>query len=161
MDRAPGSPGPTGSAVKGLDTPILLGLLEGDRATQGLLAELEGEELCTTVLNLFELGVVAKTGPRIGRDQRARTLERLRSRLTVLEIDPRAAELASGYSSRATSKGVSSPTWLILGALESHGCQTWFTTREARFPESSKKVHVTIIEHSTPKTRIVRKSATA
>ncbi|MCI4358256.1 MAG: PIN domain-containing protein [Thermoplasmata archaeon] len=123
--------------MKGLDTPVLLGLLRGDPRVTALLRKWEGEELCTTSVNLFELETIARTGRAPGRERRLAAIERLRRKLTVLPIEERSARLAAQQAARATLAGASSASWLILGALQAGGCNEWATVREACFPDSS------------------------
>ena len=111
--------------MKGLDTSVLLGLLEGDGASRALVGRLRGVEVATTEANLLELALISGHGP--GRLQRARreVLGRLRRKLTVLPIDSRAIELATRRLERAPEP--TPPLVLaMLGALESNGCDELF-----------------------------------
>jgi predicted nucleic acid-binding protein len=123
--------------VKGLDTPVLLGLLRGDPKVNALLRKWEGEELCTTSLNLFEVETIARRDRSAGRERRLASIERLRRKLTILPVDERAAQLAAIEASRTDQNGSASPSWLILGALLGGGCSEWATVREANFPQAS------------------------
>jgi predicted nucleic acid-binding protein len=141
---------PRGAGVRGLDTPVLLGLLRGDARVSAFLRRAEAEDLCTTVINLFELEAIARSDRAPGRERRLSSLERLRRKVTVLPIDERATELSAQEASRAEAPAAPPSTWLILGALLSGGCSEWITTREARFP-SAAGLKVTLLDRSTTK----------
>jgi hypothetical protein len=130
--------------VKGLDTPVLLEVLEGRGAAAKLLKRLTGEELCTTELNLFELEAIARQERGSATDRRLAALEHLRRGLTVLPIDEKAVRAAASKW-REGGQGLSSQTWLVFGALEANGCTEWFTSRSAAFPKVASKVRVTRI----------------
>ncbi|MGA8302531.1 MAG: PIN domain-containing protein [Thermoplasmata archaeon] len=112
--------------MKGLDTPVLLAILHDSPPAKELLKGLRGEELATTEINIFELGVLAAAAPRRLRGGREATLSRLRRRLTVLAIGPEsvreAARCAKG-NSRADYQS------LVWGTLAGAGCDEWITTR--------------------------------
>jgi predicted nucleic acid-binding protein len=120
--------------MKGLDTPVLLGLLRGESRVTSLLRKWEAEELCTTTINLFELETLARAGRVPGRERRLASLERLRRKLTILPVDEKSAKVAAQEAAKAEGSTASAPNWLILGALLTAGCSEWITTREARFP---------------------------
>ena len=126
----------------GLDTPILLAVLHGEKGTQELLRSLEGEELATTELNLLELLAIASlSAPRV-RAARQAAVDRLRQKLTVVPIDA-----AAGTRKFFQQKGPRSASDLIelavLGAMDSHGCSRWIT-KGAR-PTGRWKFRVTIL----------------
>ena len=130
--------------MKGLDTSVLLGLLEEDPAVRKLLGRLRGVELATTEANLLELELLAAHGS--GRHRRARrlALERLRRKITVLPIDSRAIDqVGSRLAPRAEPP---MPTVLaMLGALESNGCDELFV-REALPIDGRWKLRITSVE---------------
>ena len=74
---------PRGSTMKGLDTPVLLEILEGGPSAAKLLNRLSGEELCTTEANFFELEAIARSGARAALEKRLAALARLRRGMTV------------------------------------------------------------------------------
>ena len=113
--------------MKGLDTPVLVHLLHGSPSAQALLKSLRGEELATTELNLYELGVLAAQGPRSARGARLKALAGLRRRISVLPIGPAATEEAQRLSSGlGRTSGYEAIVW---GAMISAGCQEWITTK--------------------------------
>ena len=119
--------------MKALDTSVLLALLEGDRSARDLLRKLREVEIATTEANFLELAYLAAHGsPRL-RGRRRESLGRLRRKLTVLPIDPRAvAEAESGV---LRGEAPTSPLLAgMLGALEAAGCDELFTSdpRECR-----------------------------
>ena len=130
--------------MKALDTPVLLEVLRGRESIRNVLKALGSEELATTEINLYELEVVARAGPRQGRERRLAAIERLRRKLTVLPIDARGVRAAA---QRGLGRiGDSSPlVSLMMGAAESAGCTELLTTRSARFPKDSGKVKVRIV----------------
>jgi predicted nucleic acid-binding protein len=137
--------------MKGLDTPVLLGLLRGEPRMTALLRKLSGEELCTTTVNLFELETIARSDPAPGRDRRLAAVEQLRRKLTILPIDERSAGLAAVERSKASvGSGGAAPSWLILGALLAGRCSEWITTAGASFP-SSGELKVVVVDRSGPK----------
>jgi hypothetical protein len=112
--------------MKALDTPVLLGLLEGNASVREQLRRLRGMELATTEANLLELAYLAGRGTRRARVERLAALSRLRRRITVLPIDSRAIEAAS----RRVSLDEPSPApqvLAMLGALEANGCDELLT----------------------------------
>src|SRR5208283_1659005 len=90
--------------MKGLDTSVLLALLEGERGTRDLLKQLRGVELATTEANLLELSYLAARGPPRTQVARRRAVDRLRRKLTVLPIDNRAVEQAGRRLGRGSDK---------------------------------------------------------
>jgi predicted nucleic acid-binding protein len=125
--------------MKALDTPVLLELLRGRPSLGAILKSLEAEELATTEINLFELEVIARSGPRHGRDHRRAGLDRLRRKLTVLPIDARAVQAASALSNGRLHDATASE-WLMLGAASASGCSEWVTTSAARYPKDLGKL---------------------
>ncbi len=130
--------------MKAIDTPVLVELLRGRPTARSLLKHLQGEELATTEINLFELEAIACAGPRKGRDNRRAALERLRHKLTVLPIDARAVSAAAALS-MGRLETVSSSEWLMLGAASASGCSEWLTTNSARPPKDLGKLVVKLI----------------
>jgi len=128
--------------MKGLDTPVLLEILEGRPSAVKLLKRLTGEELCTTESNLFELEAIARLDKGGPLERRLAAVERIRRGVTVLPLDERAAR-AAGARCRGGGQGLSSQTWLIYGALEANGCTEWLTSRFAAFPNVPGKVRLT------------------
>lgn len=112
--------------MKGLDTSILLALLEGDPGTRKLVIRLRGVELATTTINLLELAYLAARGPSRSRVARRHALERLRRKLTVLPIDGRAVEEAGRRLGKGSEK---TPPHVLamLGAFEANGCDELFS----------------------------------
>jgi predicted nucleic acid-binding protein len=130
--------------MKALDTPVLLELLRG-RATLGpVLKSLEGEELATTEINVFELEAIARAGPRHGRELRRAAIDRLRRKLTILPIDARAVQAAAAMSV-GRLHGASPAEWLMLGAAGASGCSEWVTTSATRYPRDLGKLPVRVI----------------
>jgi predicted nucleic acid-binding protein len=135
----------------GLDTPVLLSLLRGESTAKALIRRLEAEEVGTTSINLFELETLARLDSSAGKEHRLAALDRLRRKLTILPIDDRSAATAAGYASKDPSHTVPAANWVILGALEAHGCSEWVTLPGSHFPRASKSVRVTILGHSASK----------
>ena len=136
--------------MKGLDTSVLLGLLEGDSSVLRQISRLRGVELATTEVNLLELALIAGHGPARAQRSRRGALERLRRKLTVLPIDGRAIDLVTRRLDRS---GEASPPLVLamLGALESSGCDELFVRDPLRV-DSRWKLKVTRIADSHPKT---------
>ena len=130
--------------MKALDTPVLLELLRGRSGVGPILKSLEGDELATTEINLFELDAIARAGPRHGRDQRRAAIDRLRRKLTVLPVDARAVQAAGALSAGRVHEATSSE-WLMLGAASAYGCSEWITTPGARLPRDLGKLSVKIL----------------
>jgi PIN domain len=131
------------SPVKGLDTPVLLEILHGTVASRRLLKSLQGEELATTELNVFELQHVASQGPKSARAGRQKTLVALRRRLTVLPITTASVdEVARNGPSRPLAAGYGPLIWATLTAA---GCGEWITTRAAAPPKAATKLRVRIL----------------
>ena len=117
--------------MKGLDTSVLLGLLEGDGPSRALIGRLRGIEVATTEANLLELALIAGHGPARLQRSRREVLVRLRRKLTVLPIDGRAVELVGRRLERAIEP--TPPLVLaMLGALESNGCDELFVREPIR-----------------------------
>jgi len=86
--------------MKGLDTPVPLALLEGDRSARDLFRKLREVEVATTETNFLEIGYLAARGaPRV-RAGRREALGRLRGKFTVHPIDPRGVAGAEGCVTR-------------------------------------------------------------
>jgi predicted nucleic acid-binding protein len=130
--------------MKGLDTPVLLDILEGRPSARKLLRRLAGEEICTTEANLLELESIARRERGGSLDRRLAAVERLRRGLTVLPLDERATRTAASRM-RGVSQGVSGLGWLIFGALETNGCGEWFTRKGAAFPAGTSKLKVSYL----------------
>jgi predicted nucleic acid-binding protein len=130
--------------MKGLDTSVLLALLEGERGARDLLSHLQGVELATTEVNLLELSYLAARGPPRARAARRGALDRLRQKITVLSIDGRAVEQA-GRRLRRGSEKTPPHVLAMLGAFEANGCEELFTHETAIDPGkwSFKTTHVT------------------
>ncbi|HEY1197703.1 MAG TPA: PIN domain-containing protein [Thermoplasmata archaeon] len=119
--------------MKGLDTSVLLALLEGERGARDLLIRLRGVELATTEVNLLELSYLTAHGPPRIRVARREALDRLRRKITVLPIDGRAVEQAGRRLGKGSEK---TPPHVLamLGALEASGCDELFTREPAVDP---------------------------
>jgi len=112
--------------MKGLDTSVLLALLEGHSAAVGLVKRLRGVELATSEANLLELTQIASQSPARSRAARRQALDRLRQKITVLPIDSRAVERVARHLSRDTELFPVS-VLAMMGALEANGCDELFT----------------------------------
>ncbi|HTT46133.1 MAG TPA: PIN domain-containing protein [Thermoplasmata archaeon] len=113
--------------MKALDTSVLLALLEGDQSARELVRKLRDVEIVTTEANFLELAYVAARGSARIRGRRREALGRLRRKLTVLSIDPRAVAEAEGRVLRGDAP--SSPLVSgMLGAFEAAGCDELFTS---------------------------------
>lgn len=131
--------------MKGLDTPVLLALLEGAPKARALVRALSGEELATTEVNLFEIELIGRRDKSPGKERRMQALERLRRKLTVLSIDEEATRRAAVIAASARQSAPEG-TWLCLGAAEAHGCSEWITTAAGAPPSSSARIKVTTLE---------------
>jgi predicted nucleic acid-binding protein len=131
--------------MKGLDTPVLLGLLEGAPKPQALVRALAGEELATTEVNLFEIELLGRREKSPGKERRMQALERLRRKLTVLPIDEESTRRAAAIAASARQTAPEG-TWLCLGAAEAHGCSEWITSSAGLPPASSARIKISIIE---------------
>ncbi len=128
--------------MKGLDTPILLEILHGTPASRRLLKSLQGEELATTELNMFELLHVASQAPKPTRGQRQRALVSLRRRISVLPVTAASVdEAARTASARPLTAGFGPLIWSTLTAA---GCTEWITTRNATPPKGASRLKVRI-----------------
>lgn len=112
--------------MKALDTPALLGLLEGNPRVLAQLRKWKEQEIATTEANLLELMVLAVSGSARARSERIRALGRLRRRLTVLPIDARAGEEAARQAVRL-QRPLRPAVLGMLAALESSGCDELLT----------------------------------
>lgn len=112
--------------MKALDTPVLLAFLEGSPRVREQVRKLRGVELATTEANLLELAYLASFAPLKARAARLASIGKLRQRLTVLPIDPRATLEASR---RLLAAGGALSPWIaaMLGALEAGGCDELLT----------------------------------
>lgn len=131
--------------MKGLDTPVLLALLEGAPKPRALVRALSGEELATTEVNLFEIELLGRRDRSPGKERRMQALERLRRKLTVLPVDEestRRAAVIAASARQAAPEG----TWLCLGAAEAHGCSEWITSAAGTPPPSAARIKITTIE---------------
>ncbi|MGA7861206.1 MAG: PIN domain-containing protein [Thermoplasmata archaeon] len=131
--------------MKGLDTPVLLALLEGTPKARALVRALAGEELATTEVNLFEIELLGRRDKNPGKERRTQALERLRRKLTVLPIDEETARRAAAIAASAR-QAAPEGTWLCLGAAEAHGCSEWITSAAGVPPASSARIKVSTIE---------------
>ncbi|MGA7845893.1 MAG: PIN domain-containing protein [Thermoplasmata archaeon] len=131
--------------MKGLDTPVLLGLLDGAPKPRALVRALAGEELATTEVNLFEIEVLGRRDKSPGKERRTQALERLRRKLTVLPIDEESTRRAATIAASARQTAPEG-TWLCLGAAEAHGCSEWITTASGMPPASSARIKIITIE---------------
>ena len=127
--------------MKGLDTPLVLDLLRGRPSARKVVGTFEGEELCTTEINLFELETLARLDRRPGRERRLAALERLRSKLTILPIDQRAARAAAVLAA-TQPRSASASEYLILGAAEAAGVSEWLTTTDLPVPKAPSKLKI-------------------
>ncbi|MFZ1024437.1 MAG: PIN domain-containing protein [Thermoplasmata archaeon] len=119
--------------MKALDTSALLALLSGDRAAKDLLHRVRGVEVATTEINLLELGYAAARGPVRHRGPRRATLSRLRRKLTVLPLDDKAVEEASGRLARGAT-GVPPLRLAMLSILEVNGCEELLSSEVSPLP---------------------------
>jgi predicted nucleic acid-binding protein len=134
--------------MKVLDTPVLVDLLRGRIDVRTLLGQAKGEELATTELNVFELEVLARLGPRAGREHRLAAVQRLRRKLTVLPIDERACQ-AAAVGQAARPKGGGSIEWLMLGAAKAAGASAWWTVAREHVPALEGVESVSISNKTT------------
>ena len=104
--------------MKGVDSSVLLGLLEGDAAVRSLLKHLRGLEVATTEADLLELAWLAGTGTKRERRHRLETLSRLRRRITVLPLDARATDQTVRIALRGESGGALPLSLGRLGHIE-------------------------------------------
>ena len=112
--------------MKALDTGVLLALLEGSTRARDLLRKLRGVELATTEANLLELAYLAGAAPAKVRKGRLAALEKLRQRLTVLEINARSTREATTRLAKGAGP-VGLPVSAMLGALQAAGCEELLT----------------------------------
>jgi len=128
--------------VKGLDTPILVGILRDAPPTRPLLKELRGEELATTEVNLYELCLLAAQGPKGARPARLTAVQRLRRRMTVLPVTATAVEEAARLSMSTPGHRPYEP--LIWATAKAAGCDLWITTR-SHAPPKAVRTRIIII----------------
>jgi predicted nucleic acid-binding protein len=137
--------------MKVLDTPLLVDLLRGRLDVATLSDRADGEELATTELNLYELEVIGRLGPRTGRDRRLAVVQRLRRKLTVLAVDERACQVAAAAQA-AHPRAASTLDWLVLGAAKAAGATEWWTV--PREPVAALEgLEVVRISNHAPKMR--------
>jgi predicted nucleic acid-binding protein len=110
--------------VKALDTPVLLDILRGGPAARVFLKAVGPEELATTEINLWELGVLAVQDRSRGSEARLTALERVRRKLLVLPVDPASTRAAIRLRSKGPP-GRPPRSELIAGVLEAHGVSEW------------------------------------
>jgi predicted nucleic acid-binding protein len=129
--------------MKGLDTPVLLGILHGNASAAALLKALKGEELATTELNMYELQSLALRAPRASRAARQKALGGLRRRISVVPITASAVEEAARALSRQPgSLGYGPVMWAAMAAA---GCEEWITTRSAAPPKGATRLKSRIV----------------
>ena len=144
----PANPDPGGTPLRCLDTPLLLDLLL-DRPGVGtwLPGLQDGQELCTTEVNLYELALRSE---RLGIPRRAREAiaRPLRRELTVLGLTRESIELAEGFHrgpgwSRGSTAEERLLVPLILGGALSQGARELWTSPGRWTPKVVKglKVH--------------------
>ena len=112
--------------MKGLDTSALLGLLHGDPTVRKVLRSWSGEEIVTSELCLAELTAIALRQPSKVRAHRLQVLERLRRRISVLPVDPRATTALATRSGLSPNEGGLLGS-IVLAALETAGCDEVLT----------------------------------
>ena len=129
--------------MKGLDTPILLEILEGRPSARKLVEGLRGVEVCTTEANVAELHLIARALGGPGVAARLAAVERLRRGLTVLPLDAKATSTAAELVK--DPRGVGALQALVLGALAASGCSEWITSRTESYPVGMRKPKITQI----------------
>lgn len=138
--------------MKGIDTPVLLAILEGGTAAKTLLHRLRGVEVATTEANMLELTLIASRGPPRARVSRLRALDRLRRRVTVLPIDSGAVGAAASHLSKGENP--LGPT-AMAGAFDRAGCDEVYVSES--FPLSGKwRFHVIKFSSQSGKPRASR-----
>jgi|GEM_PF-627899 len=137
--------------MRGLDTPVLLALLDGQPAARRLFDGAPADAFVTTEVNLFELETLARQRSP-GRSGRLAALERLRRRLAVLPLESGGARRAALFA--ADSKGgLSSSDALVLGILDAHGASELVTNDPARFAAAHGRLQVVPMPRSKSKKR--------
>ncbi len=117
--------------MKLLDTTIIVGILRGDEDLEGLVEELSGEELATTVLTYFEL--FSRIYHRdLKREERI--LRNLLKLMHVLDLDEVSADRAAEIMSRLLRAGrpVNAIDVLIAGIALANGVEE-VVTRDSDF----------------------------
>ena len=117
--------------MKLLDTTIIVGILRGDEDLEGLVEELSGEELATTVLTYFEL--FSRIYHRdLKREERI--LRNLLKLMHVLDLDEISADRAAEIMSRLLRAGrpVNAIDVLIAGIALANGVEE-VVTRDSDF----------------------------
>jgi predicted nucleic acid-binding protein len=138
--------------MKAIDTPILVDLLCGVPEARALVGSWRDQEVATTELNLFELQLLAETGPRKSLGRRMGALERLRRRLTVLPVDVHAFAVSRSVGS-ATGRSFAPMTRLILSVLLANGCSEWHTTRAVASRGAYGRLKIVEYRHKSSKNR--------
>lgn len=128
--------------MKGLDTPVLLGILHGAPSVRALLSTLSGEELATTELNMIELAAIGAQGGARARRERLQALERLRRRVTVLPIDRRAADQLTQNAPAARS-AADLQLHAMLAAFEAAGCSHVLAEGKTPLLRGPRRVKIT------------------
>jgi predicted nucleic acid-binding protein len=136
--------------VKCLDTPLLEALLRGrppSKAWEGVLRG--GGEVATTEVNMVELALRAREGPRSQVPRRLEALEKVRGALTVLPLDAEASRRAVGlllHSKRGGSTRTGGdPTVepaLVAAICLVRGVSELYTDRRRKFPTSLPGLHL-------------------
>ncbi len=134
--------------MKAFDTTVLLALLEGRPSARTLLRTLRGHEVATTEANLLELTLIAARGPPAVRRARRATLERLRRRITVLPIDPRAVAEVDAYLGRG-GPAVAPLALAMMGSLTARGCDELYTFEVPTFAGRWKLKVTQVADKST------------
>ena len=133
----------------GLETPVLVHLLEGGRWSGALLQRLRGQEVATTEVNLFELGALAEAPGAAKRSAARRgAVEMLRKRLTVLPIDSATSKAAHAMAVKDL-RGLAEGTVLVLGALHAAGCREVIVDGRS-YPRTAGPVRLTQLGSLSP-----------
>lgn len=140
----------------GVDTPVLLALLEGKPEASRLLEDDSGEEFCTTEINLLELEVAARAAGARGRAGHIAALDRLRRKITVFPFDERAARATAALAG-AQRVGTSASPWMILGTLAANGATEVLTTPRSGLHGLASPVKLEEVRGRKSKSRVSRK----
>jgi predicted nucleic acid-binding protein len=114
--------------MKGLDTPVLVSILQGEPRAKMLLRRLRGEELASSELNFLELEFLVGRAAGPTQPRRRIAVGRLRRGLTILPLDGRASEKLPEISRRKEARGLNP---LVVGALAcfaAYGCDELVTS---------------------------------
>lgn len=120
--------------MKALDTPVLLAVLHDTAVGRRVLREVRGHEVATTEWNMLELKYLALTTRGPPASLRGDALDRLRRRLTVVQMTQRGVDAGATAIFRS---GLATPYAMIWGPLIDSGCTEWITTR-AFAPQGSR-----------------------